>query len=67
MLKILTPSNLRANSYRILDHVLESGKPVAIKRKGRRLFIVGQAALLQASLITKDTVIHQHYPHAYWE
>jgi len=28
--------------------------------------IVAQAALLEAPLVTKDTAIHQHYPHAIW-
>ena len=40
MMKELTPSRLRENLYRILDHILDTGKPVEIKRKGRRLKIV---------------------------
>jgi hypothetical protein len=40
MLEHFSPSRLRANLYRILDYVLESGQPVAIERKGRRLRIV---------------------------
>lgn len=40
MAEHLTPSRLRANLYRILDHILESGEPVEIERKGRRLRIV---------------------------
>lgn len=40
MLKSLTPSRLRENLYRILDRILESGQPVEITRKGRRLKIV---------------------------
>ncbi len=36
----LTASKLRADVYRILDQVLESGVPVEIERKGRMLKIV---------------------------
>jgi hypothetical protein len=35
----LSPSRLRANLYRVLDQVIESGEPVEIIRKGRRLRI----------------------------
>ncbi len=40
MLEHFSPSRLRANLYRILDRVLETGTPVEIRRKGRRLRIV---------------------------
>ena len=33
--KRITASQLRQNIYRILDEVLESGRPVEIVRKGR--------------------------------
>jgi len=36
----LSPSKLRANIYRILDEVLETGVPVEIERKGKVLKIV---------------------------
>jgi hypothetical protein len=36
----LTASRLRANVYRVLDQVLETGVPVEIERHGRRLRIV---------------------------
>jgi len=35
----LTASKLRANVYRVLDQVLETGVPVEIERHGRRLRI----------------------------
>ncbi len=35
----LTPSQLRANIYRILDEVSETGVPAEIQRKGRTLRI----------------------------
>ena len=39
MLERLTPSSLRADLYRILDRILETGMPVEILRKGHRLRI----------------------------
>ena len=36
----LTASKLRENIYRVLDHVLQTGTPVEIERKGRILRIV---------------------------
>lgn len=36
----VSPSELRANIYRLLDEVLETGTPLEIERKGRRLRIV---------------------------
>ncbi len=36
----ITASRLRANVYRVLDEVLETGTPVEIERRGRRLRIV---------------------------
>lgn len=35
----LTASKLRANVYRLLDEVLETGKPLEIKRNGEILVI----------------------------
>lgn len=40
MLDHLSPSRLRANLYRILDRILETGEPVEIRRKGKKLHIV---------------------------
>lgn len=36
----VTPSQLRADVYRLLDQVLETGIPLEIERNGRRLRIV---------------------------
>jgi hypothetical protein len=36
----LTASRLRANVYRVLDQVLDTGVPVEIERHGRRLRIL---------------------------
>lgn len=35
----VTASNLRANIYRLLDRVLNTGVPLIIERRGRRLRI----------------------------
>jgi hypothetical protein len=43
LVKHLTPSALRQNLYRVLDEVLETGEPVIIDRKGRRLKITLEA------------------------
>ncbi|MBI1789328.1 MAG: type II toxin-antitoxin system Phd/YefM family antitoxin [Acidobacteria bacterium] len=36
----ITPSELRADIYNILDRVLKTGKPVEVRRKGKVLRIV---------------------------
>ena len=36
----ITASKLRENIYKILDEVLETGAPVEIERRGRKLRIV---------------------------
>jgi antitoxin (DNA-binding transcriptional repressor) of toxin-antitoxin stability system len=36
----VTASKLRENIYKLLDQVLETGAPVEIERRGRRLRIV---------------------------
>ncbi|MCW5891361.1 MAG: type II toxin-antitoxin system Phd/YefM family antitoxin [bacterium] len=36
----ITASKLRENVYRILDQVLESGRPVEIERRGRTVRLV---------------------------
>jgi hypothetical protein len=38
--KVLTASGLRADVYRVLDEVLETGGAVEIERRGRRIRIV---------------------------
>lgn len=36
----ITASKLRENIYRVLDQVVETGVPVEIERRGRRLKII---------------------------
>jgi hypothetical protein len=40
----ITASKLRADIYRVLDYVLETGEAVEIDRRGRRLRIVADDA-----------------------
>jgi antitoxin (DNA-binding transcriptional repressor) of toxin-antitoxin stability system len=40
----VSASTLRSDLYRLLDRVLETGEPLVIERKGRRLRIVAEAA-----------------------
>ncbi|WP_370324392.1 type II toxin-antitoxin system Phd/YefM family antitoxin [Euzebya sp.] len=37
---VITASKLRQDIYRLLDQVLETGEPLEIERKGRRLRLV---------------------------
>jgi antitoxin (DNA-binding transcriptional repressor) of toxin-antitoxin stability system len=54
----LTASQLRADVYRVLDRVLESGVPAEIKRKGRVLRIVPETLPSRLSrLVTRPTFI----------
>ena len=39
-MKTVTPTELRANVYNLLDEVLQSGLPIEIKKGDRRLRIV---------------------------
>lgn len=39
-MKTVTPTELRANIYRLLDEVLETGLPLEIKKGDQRLRIV---------------------------
>ena len=40
MAESVTPSQLRADVYHLLDQVLETGEPLVIRRKGRTLRLV---------------------------
>ncbi len=49
----VTPTQLRADLYRILDRVLESGEPVEIEHKGKRLEIVPAAPASKLSNLVR--------------
>ena len=53
----ITVSALRGNIYRLLDKVLESGKPLEIERKGKRLQIIPKEPGSKLSRLTKHTCI----------
>ncbi|HET9164280.1 MAG TPA: hypothetical protein VFN89_12660 [Solirubrobacterales bacterium] len=46
----LTASKLRANVYRLLDEVLETGKPLEIERNGRLLVIAPKEPSARGSI-----------------
>ena len=54
----VTPTGLRQDLYRILDQILETGTPVVVVRKGRRLRIVPeqQRGRLE-SLVPHDLIV----------
>lgn len=42
MTEHISPTQLRANLYRILDRAIESGETVEVERKGRRVRIIAE-------------------------
>ena len=62
----LTASKLRANIYRILDEVLETGVPVEVERRGRTVRIVPVDPPSKLDRVTKrdylrcdpDAIVH---------
>lgn len=54
----MTPSQLRADIYRLIDRVLETGEPLEINRKGRSLRLVADPVEDKLSrLVPKPDVI----------
>ncbi len=50
----MTPSQLRQDIYRLIDRVLETGEPLEIERKGRRLRLVPEEPVDRLSRIRVD-------------
>lgn len=46
----ITASTLRADVYRLLDEVLESGRPLEIERKGRTLLVTAKEEPAEGSI-----------------
>ena len=53
----VTASALRGNIYKLLDKVLESGKPLEVERKGRTLQIIPKGNSSKLSRLTKHDCI----------
>jgi hypothetical protein len=54
MTRPVTPSQLRQDIYRLIDRVLETGEPLEIDRKGRRLRLVPDRPTDRLSRIRTD-------------
>lgn len=55
---ILTASTVRKNIYRLLDKVLETGIPLEIERKGRRLKIISDGNVLKLDNLKKRDILN---------
>ena len=72
--KRLTASELRADVYRVLDGVLETGMPVEIERKGRVLKILEERSASKLSRLIQrqslkgdpDDIVHMDWSR-YWK
>ncbi|MEE9431205.1 MAG: type II toxin-antitoxin system Phd/YefM family antitoxin [Melioribacteraceae bacterium] len=53
---ILTASALRKNIYKMLDKVLETGIPIEIERKGKKLKIISTAENQKLSNLKKRNI-----------
>lgn len=55
----ISPSALRSDLYNILDRILETGEPVEITRKGRRLLITvdGTASRTERLTTRPDLIV----------
>jgi prevent-host-death family protein len=72
-MKTITPTELRANIYKLLDEVLETGLPLEIKKGDQRLRIVPvekadkfQNLIARPDVIqgTPDELVTVHWAHA---
>lgn len=66
---MIKPSNLREDIYNLLDHVIETGVPLEIKRKGKILKVVlDRKASKLANLKKRDVMSAQpdYYVHQNW-
>ena len=55
----MTASELRRDIYRVLDRVIETGEPVIIERKGRRIRISAEEAPSRLDVLVRrpDVVV----------
>src|SRR6266446_8312986 len=55
---VVKPSRLRANLYRLLDHVLRTGEPIEIDRGGKKLLIVPKEKQTRLNnLVRRDIIV----------
>ena len=55
---VVKPSRLRANLYRLLDHVLQTGEPIEIDRGGKKLLIVPKEKQAKLNnLVRRDVIV----------
>jgi hypothetical protein len=54
---VVKPSRLRANLYRLLDHVLRTGEPIEIDRGGKKLLIVPKEKPAKLNNLARRDVI----------
>jgi hypothetical protein len=62
----ITASKLREDVYNLVDQVLESGRPLVIERKGRRLILMPErkekklSRLIKREILkgTLDSIVH---------
>jgi Antitoxin Phd_YefM, type II toxin-antitoxin system len=54
---VVKPSQLRANLYRLLDHVLRTGDPIEIDRGGKKLLIVAKEKQPKLKKLVRREVI----------
>ena len=55
---ILTASTVRKNIYRLLDKVLETGIPLEIERKGRKLKIISDGKISKLDNLKKRDILN---------
>jgi len=53
----VTPSKLRQDIYQLLDRVIETGQPLEIERKGRKLRIVPAESVSRLARLRKRKCI----------
>lgn len=67
---MLKTSNLRADIFRLLDNVIETGKPLEIERKGKVLQIIPKESVPKLSKLAKHDCLlcdAEEVVHMDWE
>lgn len=67
---MLKASNLRADIFRLLDKVIETGKPLEIERKGKVLQIIPKEFISKLSRLAKHDCLlcdPEEVVHMDWE